>query len=203
MRTTGGFWLSGTIPSLTLWLIKRIGVNAGKILNPTDVTRADTAHWIRTRPGVDVEKVRARFRAIDWSDLKYIETAEDHRDRGYPSLSMDAVVEDYEACKMQAVPNDPEARFIPYDDPYHTFGGGVRICGSPQTARFIANVRVPLDFDLAAHLRAMFSPENRELAPPYDGQNEADRRSAWIANLDTADAPAMAIDFPNPDCLRV
>jgi hypothetical protein len=55
--------------------------------------------------------------------------------------------------------NGSEPRYIHYDDPYHTIGGGVRICESPQTARFIANVQVPLDFDLAAHLRAMFGPE--------------------------------------------
>ena len=52
-------------------VIRRIGVNAGKILNPSEVARPDVAHWIRARPGVDVEKVRARLRAIDWTDLKY------------------------------------------------------------------------------------------------------------------------------------
>jgi hypothetical protein len=56
--------------------------------------------------------------------------------------------------------NGSEPRYIHYDDPYHTIGGGVRICKSPQTARFISNVRVPLDFDLGAHLEAMFGPEN-------------------------------------------
>jgi hypothetical protein len=56
--------------------------------------------------------------------------------------------------------NGSEPRYIHYDDPYHTIGGGVRICKSPQTARFIANMRVPLDFDLGAHLEAMFGPEN-------------------------------------------
>jgi hypothetical protein len=50
-------------------------------------------------------------------------------------------------------------RYIHYEDPYHSFGGSIRICKSPQTARFIANVRVPLDFDLGAHLEAMFGPE--------------------------------------------
>jgi hypothetical protein len=55
--------------------------------------------------------------------------------------------------------DEPEARYTHYDDPYHSIGGGVRICKSPQTKRFIANVEVPLDFDLAAHLRAVFDPE--------------------------------------------
>ena len=55
--------------------------------------------------------------------------------------------------------DEPEARYTHYDDPYHSIGGGVRICKSPQTKRFIANVEVPLDFDLAAHLRAIFGPE--------------------------------------------
>jgi hypothetical protein len=86
-------------------VIRRIGVNAGKILNPTEVTRADTAHWIKCRPGVDVEKVRARFRAIDWSDLKYDAAAEGCGARGYPSLSMSAVVDEYERCETQALAN--------------------------------------------------------------------------------------------------
>jgi hypothetical protein len=55
--------------------------------------------------------------------------------------------------------NGSEPRYIYYDDPYNSFGGSIRICKSPQTARFIANVRVPLDFDLGAHLEAMFGPE--------------------------------------------
>ena len=54
-------------------------------------------------------------------------------------------------------------RYIHYADPYHTIGGGVLICKSPQTARFIANVRVPLDFNLGAHLEAIFGPENDPL----------------------------------------
>jgi hypothetical protein len=84
-------------------VIRRIGVNAGKILNPTEVTRADTAHWIKCRPGADVEQVRARVRAIDWSDPKYIDAAECYGKRGYRSLSMNAVVDEYERYKTQAL----------------------------------------------------------------------------------------------------
>jgi hypothetical protein len=84
-------------------VIRRIGVNAGKILNPSDVSRPDTAHWIKCRPGVDVEKVRARFRAIDWTDPKYDAAAEGCGARGYPSLSMAAVVDEYERCKTQTL----------------------------------------------------------------------------------------------------
>jgi hypothetical protein len=32
-------------------VIRRIGVNAGKILDPSEVTRPDTVHWIRCRAG--------------------------------------------------------------------------------------------------------------------------------------------------------
>jgi hypothetical protein len=141
-------------------VIRRIGVDAGNILNPSEVTRADRAHWIKCRPGVDVEKVRARLQAIDWTDPKYIDTAaEGYGTRGYRSLSMSAVVDEYERCKTQALPEVMGPRYIHYEDPYHSFGGSIRICKSPQTARFIANVRVPLDFDLGAHLEAMFGPE--------------------------------------------
>jgi len=141
-------------------VIRRIGVDAGNILNPSEVTRADRAHWIKCRPGVDVDKVRARLRAIDWTDPKYIDTAaEGYGTRGYRSLSMSAVVDEYERCETQTLPEVIGPRYIHYDDPYHSFGGGVRICKSPQTARFIANVRVPLDFDLATHLLAIFGPE--------------------------------------------
>jgi hypothetical protein len=84
-------------------VIRRIGVNAGSILNPSEVTRADIAHWIKCRPGVDVENVRARLRAIDWTDPKYIDTAEGYGERGYRSLSMSAVVDEYERCKTQTL----------------------------------------------------------------------------------------------------
>jgi hypothetical protein len=84
-------------------VIRRIGVNAGKILNPTEVTRADTAHWLKVKPGVHVETVRARFRAIDWSDLKYVDAAEGYGAHGYRSLSMSAVVDEYERCETQAL----------------------------------------------------------------------------------------------------
>jgi hypothetical protein len=84
-------------------VIRRIGVNAGKILNPTEVTRADTAHWLKVKPGVHVETVRARFRAIDWSDLKYVDAAEGYGARGYRSLSMTAVVDEYKRCKTQTL----------------------------------------------------------------------------------------------------
>jgi hypothetical protein len=68
-------------------VIRRIGVDAGIILNASEVTRPDRAHWIKCRPGVDVVKVRARLRAIDWTDPKYIDTAaEGHGTRGYRSL---------------------------------------------------------------------------------------------------------------------
>lgn len=83
--------------------VRRIGVNAGKVLIPSEDIRADTAHWIKCRPGVDVEKVRARFRAIDWSDPKYIDAAESYGARGYRSLSMSAVVDEYERCKTEAM----------------------------------------------------------------------------------------------------
>jgi hypothetical protein len=86
-------------------VIRRIGVNAGKILNPSGVSRPDTAHWVKCRPGVDVEKVRARFRAIDWADPKYDDDAEGRGARGYPSLSMSAVVDEYERCETQALAN--------------------------------------------------------------------------------------------------
>jgi hypothetical protein len=84
-------------------VIRRIGVNAGKILNPTDVIRADTAHWLKVKPGVHVETVRARFRAIDWSDLKYVDAAEGYGARGYRSLAMSAVVDEYERCRTQTL----------------------------------------------------------------------------------------------------
>jgi hypothetical protein len=84
-------------------VIRRIGVNAGKILDPSDEIRPDTAHWLRVKPGVHVETVRARFRAIDWSDLKYADAAESYGRRGYRSLSMSAVVDEYERCKTQAL----------------------------------------------------------------------------------------------------
>jgi hypothetical protein len=73
--------------------------------------------------------------------------------------SVSAVVGEYEACATQVLPPVMGPRYIHYEDPYHSFGGGFRICKSPQTARFIANVQVPLDFDLGAHLEAMFSPK--------------------------------------------
>jgi hypothetical protein len=40
-------------------VIRRIGVNAGKILNPTEVPRADTAHWLKVKPDLNsaLEKV--------------------------------------------------------------------------------------------------------------------------------------------------
>lgn len=72
-------------------------------MDPSKLTRADTAHWIRCREGVDVEQVRARFRAIDWSDLKYVDAAESYGARGYRSLSMGAVVDEYERCKTQTL----------------------------------------------------------------------------------------------------
>jgi hypothetical protein len=85
-------------------VIRRIGVNAGKILTPSDVTRPDTAHWLKVRKGVDVEKVRARFRAIDPTDPKYDAAAEGYGARGYyPSLSMSAVVDEYERRKAQTL----------------------------------------------------------------------------------------------------
>jgi hypothetical protein len=84
-------------------VIRRIGVNAGKILDASKVTRADTAHWLKCRPGVDVERVRARFRAIDWTDPKYIDAAESYGARGYRSLSMSAVVNEYERWKTQTL----------------------------------------------------------------------------------------------------
>jgi hypothetical protein len=65
------------------------------------VARADVAHWIKCSPGVDVATVRARFQTIDWSDPKYIDAAEGYGVRGYRTLSMNAVVEEYEACKTQ------------------------------------------------------------------------------------------------------
>jgi hypothetical protein len=64
-----------------------------------------------------------------------------------------------EPDETPAVRDEPITSYTHYDDPYHSFGGGVRICKYPQTARFIANVQVPLDFDLGAHLQAMFGPE--------------------------------------------
>jgi hypothetical protein len=140
-------------------VIRRIGVNAGEILNRSEATRPDTCHWIKCRPGVDVEKVRAKLRAIDWSDPKYLDAAESYGARGYRTLSMSAVLDEYERCKRELLPDDPEARYVHYDDPYHTIGGGVRISKSPQTKRFIANVQVPLNFNLSAHLRAIFGPE--------------------------------------------
>jgi hypothetical protein len=91
-------------------VIRRIGVDAGNILNPSEVTRADTAHRIKCRPGVDVENVRARLRAIDWTDPKYIDTAEGYGERGYRSLSMSVVGEEYERCEKQAPLDEPEAR---------------------------------------------------------------------------------------------
>ena len=84
-------------------VIRRIGVNAGNILNPSEVPRADIAHWIKCRPGVDVEAVRARFRAIDWTGAKYIDAAESYGARGYRTLSMSAVVDEYERCKTQTL----------------------------------------------------------------------------------------------------
>jgi len=84
-------------------VIRRIGVNAGNILNPSEDIRPDTAHWLKCRPGVDVENVRARFRAIDWSDPKYIDAAEGYGARGYRTLSMSAVVDEYERCKTQSL----------------------------------------------------------------------------------------------------
>jgi hypothetical protein len=85
-------------------VVRRIGVDAGNILNPSEVTRADRAHWIKCRPGVDVEKVRARLQAIDWTDPKYIDTAaEGYGTRGYRSLSMSAVVDEYERYKAQTL----------------------------------------------------------------------------------------------------
>jgi hypothetical protein len=83
--------------------IRRIGVHAGKILNPSEVPRLDTAHWIKVRPGVDVEKVRARFRSIDWPNRKNIVVEGGYGTRGYPSLSMGAVVAEYERCKTQTL----------------------------------------------------------------------------------------------------
>jgi hypothetical protein len=83
-------------------VIRRIGAHAGKLLNPSEVTRADTTHWLRVKPGVEVEKVQARFRAIDWSDLKYVDAAEGRGARAYPSLSMSAIVDEYERCKTEA-----------------------------------------------------------------------------------------------------
>ena len=83
--------------------ISRIGVNAGEVLNPSKVTRPDTAHWLRVKPGVDVEAVRARLRMIDWGDPKYIDAAESYRARGYRTLSMSAVVDGYARCKTQAL----------------------------------------------------------------------------------------------------
>jgi hypothetical protein len=68
--------------------------------------------------------------------------------------------------ETQVRPDEQEARYTHYDDPYFSIGGGVRICKSPQTVRFIANVEVPLDFDLAAHLRVMFGPETAPLITP-------------------------------------
>jgi hypothetical protein len=84
-------------------VIRRIGVNAGKILNPSKVIRPDIAHWIRCREGIDVEQVRATFRAIDWSNPKYVDAAESYGARGYRSLSMSAVVDEYERYKAQAL----------------------------------------------------------------------------------------------------
>jgi hypothetical protein len=84
-------------------VIRRIGVNAGEILHPSKVTRADTAHWIKCRPGVDVETVRARLQEIDWSDPKYFDAAESYGARGYRTLSMSAVVDEYERCKGQTL----------------------------------------------------------------------------------------------------
>jgi hypothetical protein len=72
---------------------------------------------------------------------------------------MSAVVDEYERCETQALPEVIGPRYIHYDDPYHSFGGGMRICKYPQTKRFIANVEVPLDFDLGTHLEAMFGPK--------------------------------------------
>jgi hypothetical protein len=83
-------------------VIRRIGAHAGKILNPSEVIRPDTAHRIKCRPGVDVELVRARFRAI----AKNIKGAAVGGARGYyPSLSMGAVVDEYERCETQALTN--------------------------------------------------------------------------------------------------
>jgi hypothetical protein len=102
-------------------VIRRIGVNAGSILNPSEVPRADIAHWIKCRPGVDVEAVRARFRAIDWTDPKYIDAAESYGARGHRTLSMSAVVDEYE--RMQALTNllhqesDKVVELLVTDDP--------------------------------------------------------------------------------------
>jgi hypothetical protein len=104
-------------------VIRRIGVNAGKILNPSEVTRADTAHWIKFRPGVAVENVRARFRAIEWTDPKSIDAGESYGAHGYRSLSMSAVVDEYERCKTQTLTEiwhqTPEkiAEWLVADDP--------------------------------------------------------------------------------------
>jgi hypothetical protein len=266
-------------------VMRRIGVNAGKILNPSDVPRPDTAHWIKCRPGVDVEKVRARFRAIDWRDPKCLDAAEAYGARGYASLSMSAVVDEYE--RMQALtnllhqhsekfvellvaddpekaaeiwrllgeqlglsnqrkkqdwympienqvqPDEPEARYnLPiidkargwdtwhgkltwldglsfedklreaprcsatlttgsiksrashppgrsashqYNNPYFSFGGSVRICGSPQTVRFIANVQVPLRLRSRRPSSGDVRPQNRALGhhimSPYGAEH--------------------------------
>jgi hypothetical protein len=51
-----------------------------------------------------VDKVRARLRAIDWTDPKYIDTAaEGYGTRGYRSLSMSAVVDEYERYEAQTL----------------------------------------------------------------------------------------------------
>jgi hypothetical protein len=42
---------------------------------------------------------------LDWTDPKYIDAAESYGARGYRSLSMSAVVDEYERCKTQTLTN--------------------------------------------------------------------------------------------------
>jgi hypothetical protein len=186
-------------------VIRRIGVNAGKILNPTEVTRADTAHWIKCRPGVDVEKVRARFRAIDWSDLKYVDAAEGYGARGYRSLSMSAVIVEYERCGTQALTDiwrqAPEmvADWMIADDPvkaakvWRALGEQLGLYDEGKKQKW--NMRIE-------HQAERGEAETRYNPPIIDkatGWDTWRRKLAWLDSLSSEDmlreSPALLGDF--------
>lgn len=77
-------------------IIRRVGTDAGRILDAGEIPTIANCHLIRVAPGADVAQVRARLAAITRDDPKYLNAATGHAERGYKAISMAAIVAEYD-----------------------------------------------------------------------------------------------------------
>jgi hypothetical protein len=77
-------------------ILRRVGTDAGRILQVGEIPTIANCYLIRVPPGIDIAHVRARLAAISWDDPKYLNAATGHAERGYKAISMSAVVAEYD-----------------------------------------------------------------------------------------------------------